>query len=109
MRASRATELAKSHPAHVAAAWCGHTQEVAMNHYWTVTDADYTKALAGTPSLAAPLVQIPAHTLHESTRTVPQANKPSECEGLVVRELALSCGKSQVCRMGEEGFEPPKT
>lgn len=120
MRSSRATELAVEHPAHVAAAWAGHTQEVAMNHYWTVTDADYTKALvvpeSPAPKAAAPAddtaqraVQIQAHHHPESTRTAPQTDMPSESEGLVVRELAFSCGNSQVFRMGEEGFEPPKT
>jgi integrase len=117
MRATRATELANEYPAHVAAAWAGHTQEVAMNHYWTVTDADYTKALvvpeSPAPKAAAPAddtdesaVQIPAQHGPESTRTDPQTNKPSESEGLVVRELAFSGGNVRKTRMGATGFEP---
>jgi len=45
LRASRATELASEHPAHVAAAWLGHSTLVANKHYWQVTDADFAKAI----------------------------------------------------------------
>ncbi len=44
LRASRATELAADYPAHVAAAWLGHSTLVASKHYWQVTDADYQRA-----------------------------------------------------------------
>ncbi len=47
LRASRATELAAEHPAHVAAAWLGHSALVAQKHYWTVTDADFERATKG--------------------------------------------------------------
>lgn len=114
MRASRATELANEYPAHVAAAWAGHTQEIAMNHYWTVQDSDYQRALAEPgPTAVSPAastgenaVQIQAQHDPESTRTDPQTNKPSESEGLVVRELAFSSGNSQKTGMGATGFEP---
>ena len=43
LRASRATELANEYPAHVAAAWLGHSTVVASKHYWQVTDADFEK------------------------------------------------------------------
>jgi integrase len=45
MRQSRATELASEFPAHVAAAWCGHSVAVAKEHYWRATDADFDRAL----------------------------------------------------------------
>ena len=38
MRASCATELAKSYPAYVVTAWLGHSQAVAEAHYWQVTE-----------------------------------------------------------------------
>ena len=44
LRASRATELAAEYPAHVAAAWLGHSTAVADRHYWRVTDADFERA-----------------------------------------------------------------
>ena len=49
LRSSRATELAKEHPAYVAAAWLGHSTLVAQKHYWQVTADDFSKAI-GCPS-----------------------------------------------------------
>ena len=46
LRASRATELAAEHPAHVAADWLGHSTTIADKHYWQVTDADFDRAIA---------------------------------------------------------------
>ncbi len=45
MRASRATELAAQHPAHVAAEWMGHSRLIAERHYLQVREADFEKAL----------------------------------------------------------------
>ena len=45
LRASRATELASEYPAHVAAAWLGHSTLVANKNYWQVTDDDFAKAI----------------------------------------------------------------
>ena len=44
LRASRATELATDHPAHVAAAWLGHSTLIANKHYWQVTESDFEQA-----------------------------------------------------------------
>ncbi len=49
LRASRSTELAAEHPAHVAAAWLGHSTLVAQKHYWTVTDDDFDRATKAAP------------------------------------------------------------
>lgn len=40
LRASGATDFAKSMPSHVAASVCGHTVEIAMEHYRMTTDSD---------------------------------------------------------------------
>jgi len=53
LRASRATELAAEHPAHVAAAWLGHSTLVAHKHYWQVTDADFERATSGSEQSGA--------------------------------------------------------
>jgi integrase len=45
MRQSRAIELAREYPAHVATAWLGHSAQVAMRHYWRVTEADFERAV----------------------------------------------------------------
>jgi integrase len=46
LRATRATELADRFPAHVVAAWLGHTVAVATKHYLQVTDSHLAAALA---------------------------------------------------------------
>jgi integrase len=46
LRASAATDFARTLPAHVAAAICGHTTQIAQEHYWTVADTDLESALA---------------------------------------------------------------
>jgi len=48
LRASRATELAAEFPAHVAAAWLGHSTFIAQKHYWQVTDVDFDRAVSAT-------------------------------------------------------------
>jgi hypothetical protein len=45
LRATRATELAADFPAHVAAEWTGHRQQIAEKHYWRMTEADHLKAI----------------------------------------------------------------
>ena len=54
LRATRATELARQYPTHVATAWMGHSREIANKHYWRVTEDDFTIALAES---GAPAVQ----------------------------------------------------
>ena len=46
LRATRQTELMRTHPAHVVYAWIGNSREVAEDHYLMVTDADYARACA---------------------------------------------------------------
>jgi integrase len=45
LRQSRAIELARDYPQHVAAAWAGHTEETAKEFYWRPTEDDFQKAL----------------------------------------------------------------
>jgi len=52
LRKTRATELAREHPRHVATAWLGHTESVAERHYWQVTEEDFLKALGAAQKAA---------------------------------------------------------
>ena len=45
LRSSASTDFARALPSHVAAAICGHTQQIAMEHYWTVTASDLSLAI----------------------------------------------------------------
>ncbi|MBI1310272.1 tyrosine-type recombinase/integrase [bacterium] len=57
-RSTRATELAEQFPGHVAAAWLGHSEQIADRHYRQVTDSHYQQA-----------VQNPVQTVSEQWRT----------------------------------------
>lgn len=61
LRASRATELAKEHAGHVAAAWLGHSTAVAAKHYWQTTDDDFNRALQNALQQPADTQRIEAH------------------------------------------------
>lgn len=45
LRASGSADLARELPGHVAAAICGHTEQVAMEHYWQVSESDFELAI----------------------------------------------------------------
>jgi len=103
LRASRATELAAEHPAHVAAKWLGHSTLVAQKHYWQVTDADFDRAVGRGGEKAA---QKAAQSVHAGSRTEPQpvgeqARKPRE-----MRDLATLCDTVPMYTVGDKGLEP---
>ena len=52
LRASGATDLARVLPSHVATEICGHTEQVAREHYWTVTESDFDEALLSMPKVS---------------------------------------------------------
>jgi hypothetical protein len=52
MRASRETELVQSFPAHVCAAWIGHSVKVAEKHYPGVREEDFQRAAEATVEAA---------------------------------------------------------
>ncbi len=54
LRASAATDLARCLPGHVAAAICGHTEQIAQEHYRTVSNFDLQDALRAAPTIGAP-------------------------------------------------------
>ncbi len=102
MRASRATELAAEYPAHVAAAWLGHSTLVAQKHYWQVTDADFQQAIAAPKTAPAEAAQIQARPVAESVETVGQPESPTPSFSRPL-PLVLNCTPVQV---GPVGLEP---
>lgn len=44
LRASGATDISNQFPSHVAAKWCGHTEEIARAHYRQTIEAHFDKA-----------------------------------------------------------------
>jgi len=99
LRASRATELAAEHPAHVAAAWLGHSTTIANKHYWQVTDDDFERATKAAQKAA----QQPQE----------EGGEVRKRKGTAQKKTPVLQGSSEVCRIshtsgvGDEGFEPP--
>ena len=53
LRATRASELVEIFPAHVSAAWLGHSMEIARKHYLMTTDEHFAKATGKAAQKAA--------------------------------------------------------
>jgi hypothetical protein len=118
LRASGATHFARSLPSHVAAEICGHTEQIAKEHYWTVSDSDLDLDLAMTTlspgiseKLATKLATKPVSeglkdSLNVSTATDEETKKPLVSQGFDdICRLMTAFGIS--LEVGEEGLEPP--
>ncbi|MBX3435415.1 MAG: site-specific integrase [Pirellulales bacterium] len=101
LRASRATELASEFPAHVAAAWLGHSTLVANKHYWQVTDADYAKAAGG----GAEAAQNAAQSAHATGRGESHDEPPAQRKAPVLLGSALTSETVQNRGMGGTRLE----
>jgi integrase len=105
LRASRATELAAVHPAHVAAAWLGHSTLVASKHYWQLTDADFDRA-AGSPSGNQKAAQKAAQQVHADSGGDSQSCGAAQKKTPVLPGLATSCDYPQNVQVPPVGLEP---
>jgi integrase len=113
LRASGATDFARTLPSHVAAEICGHTEEIAKEHYWQVGESDLNLAIEklGRSELAQMLA-------HEGDLSGPESSLDgSEALGPETKKPQVSLGFDMICQllseagfclaMGEEGLEPP--
>ncbi len=112
LRASGATDFARFLPSHVAAEICGHTEQIAQEHYWTVSDSDLDLAIETlSPGISEKLAQFPVleglkASLPVSTAGNPQTKKPLFSQEFdEVFLLMSSLGLFQ--EVGDEGLEPP--
>ena len=95
---------------------CGHTEEIAKEHYWTVEDSDLDNVIDKlTPDLSQKLaIKLaiddvscgPESSLGGSTLKRGETKKAQEIPGFVALCQFLSSGGFTL-RMGEEGLEPP--
>jgi integrase len=124
LRASGATDFARSLPSHIAAEICGHTEQIAKEHYWTVTDSDLDQAIADlSPQIAAKLssggdeklsIKLSIEdgskglesSLAGSRDNRPKMKKAQEIPGFDAICRLLSQGGFPPI-MGIEGLEPP--
>ena len=96
LRATRATELVRDYPAHVVAAWLGHSVRIASEHYLQVTEDDYKKAAQNT-----------AQHMHVTLRRDSQRQNPAHEKRLALPINASSRNTMQASQVGDEGLEPP--
>jgi hypothetical protein len=99
LRASGATDFARALPSHVAAEICGHTEEIAKEHYWQVGDSDLDLAIEklGSPKLAHDDgLNGPETSLVDPEASEPETKKPQ-----------VSLGFDVICQLlSEAGFSP---
>jgi integrase len=107
LRASAATDLAKTVPSHIAASICGHTEQIAQEHYWKVGEDDLDQTISKLSTIHSKLSPTVAHNIAhldvlkgpESSLTVStplddETKKPKESLGFV-----------SICRLlAEAGF-----
>jgi integrase len=103
LRSTRANELCRSHPSHVAAAWLGHSEEVADEHYRNVTDADFDKAIC---ELAGNAGENQGEHTSESVCNDKKSAGDANEKGPEFPSPSEQCGDLQTAGMGAPGFEP---
>ena len=97
LRATRSTELFNANPAHIAAAWMGHSPATAAAHYLQIRDDDYMRAAGklgdeqGTDNTKA--ARNPAHRQAEVS-----GNKGNAHEG-DLQETSANAGDSACCQL----------
>jgi site-specific recombinase XerD len=73
LRASRETELAKDHPLHVACAWIGNSERIALRHYCQVTEEDFRSALQNPVQMASEGVGMGGNSSADKTPETPKS------------------------------------
>ena len=96
LRASGATDFARTLPSHVAAEICGHTEEIAKEHYWQVSDSDLdfaVKKLGNLPSVSI-----------DSGKECPTVSRAdSGIKGSDLSQVSIETQFIAICRLLSEG------
>jgi len=103
LRASRVTELANVHPAHVATVWLGLSTVLANKHCWQVAEDDFNKAIQG----GAQTPQNPAQQAHANGRTESHDESAAHKKAPVLQGFAADCDTMQTGEVGGTGLERP--
>jgi integrase len=116
LRASGATDFARSLPSHVAAEICGHTEQIAQEHYWQVSDSDLDLAISKLSpgiekKLATKLAQDSDSKGLESSFDDSRADLDNDGKALNRKAFVAFCRSLSPedfsLLMGGEGLEPP--
>ncbi len=106
LRASRATELADAFPSHVAAAWLGHTSEIADRHYRSLTEEHFQRAIEMPVSMPCSALQNAVQSGAEPACQRATAERAGIEEVDRSQSLAPKVNRCQDLRLGATGFEP---
>jgi len=108
MRASCACDWVEKFPAHVVAAWLGHSPLIAAQHYLQTRDAHFDLA-AGVGGGVEQAAANPATQARRSGHTGQQPKTQNPQNSCELVGVGVSCDPVKNEAMGAEGFEPPKT
>ena len=105
LRASRQTELADQFPAHVVCQWLGNSEDVAREHYLSMTSEHVQRAISGTtPQRVMPHGDDSGSMEPQSDIRPAGEDSPNSSQYKKKRPHAKTCDRSKVV---EGGFEPP--
>lgn len=101
LRASRQTELSDQFPSHVVCRWIGNSEDVAGEHYLSVTPEHIERAISGSalPQALPPDAVLP--------RIAPQAQNDPSPQVVTVQKETATRGNVRPLKMVGGGFEPP--
>tara|TARA_R110002072_G_scaffold303069_2_gene492699 strand:+ start:29134 stop:30501 length:1368 start_codon:yes stop_codon:yes gene_type:complete len=101
LRASRQTELSDRFPTHVVCRWIGNSEDVAREHYLSVTPEHIERAISGSalPQALPPDAVLP--------RIVPQAQNEPSPQVVTVQKETATRENVRPLKMVGGGFEPP--
>ncbi len=102
MRATRQTELAAIFPLHVVCTWLGNRAAIAGEHYLTVRDSDFAKAVG--EATQNPTQQPHAGCHNDSQDSLPEMKNPANCGAF--RKPAWSCDYPNKNLIPPTGLEP---
>ncbi len=114
LRASCETDLVKRRPAHVAAAWLGHTPRIAQQHYLQVTEADFAEAVnpqwASGAKSGATDAKTPVQNQVQQPAAIAGSNRENVQNDRQTKELLPATADGYrslpMLGMGVAGFEP---
>ena len=106
LRASRETELSAVYPLRTIGAWLGNSQPVAMEHYLSVRDEDFTRAAQMPVGQTA---QKTAQSDAEQSALSAQSRNPTPADGPENADLLVLAGTDNNVpenHVAPRGFEP---
>lgn len=111
LRASRQTELAATFPGHVVCSWLGNSERVASEHYLSLLDSDFARAIeTPTPTRGAKCGALGAHFAAQRPMSPSGHESPNDAQALergdVVRVVDAQRDEARDASMAPAGFEP---